>query len=151
MNPQRIFSLRDAKRHATLRRTIGGSYKKSSVEDLEPNIDRCVNEFLRQLGERTEHGPTNLDMSLWLHLFAFDCLSEVKVWKQLGFLQGGQDVEDMIWSADKTFAMVGLVWTLTITSLAISDGCDQFTQAPILQSVLTSLGHYRNISREPSL
>lgn len=57
----------------------------------------------------------------------------------------------MIWSADKIFTMVGLVWTLTITSLAITDGYDQFTQAPILHSVLTWLGHYRNISREPSL
>lgn len=133
---ENLFSLRDAKRHANLRRTIGVLHTKSAVEDFEPNIDRCVNEFLRQLGERTEHGPANLDMSLWLHLFAFDCQGEVNFSKQLGFLQRGQDVEDMIWSADKTFAMVGLVRTLMITSLAITDGCDQLTQAPILQWVL---------------
>lgn len=149
---ENLFSLRDAKRHTTLRRNIGAIYKKSVVWDLEPNIDRCVDEFLRQLAERTDHGPTNLNMSLWLHLFAFDCLSEVNVSKQLGFLQRGQDVEDMICSSDKIFAMVGLVCTLIITSFAITDGCDQFTQAPILQWVL---GWLRSLSppekSEPAL
>lgn len=136
---ENLFSLRDANRHAALKRAIGGLYKKSVVVDLEPNIDRCIGEFLRQLGKRTERGPADLDMSFWLHLFAFDCLGEVNVSKQLGFLQRGQDVEDMIGSSDKIFAMVGLVWTLMITSLAITDGCDQFTQAPILQWVLKRL------------
>lgn len=128
---ENLFSLRDADRHATLKRAIGGLYKKSVAVESDVHQHICQYSALRQLGKRTEHGHANLDMSFWLYLFAFDCLSEVNISKQLGFLQRGQDVEDMIWSVDKIFVMVGLVWTLMVASIVITDGCDPSTQAPI--------------------
>ncbi|KAI1463443.1 benzoate 4-monooxygenase cytochrome P450 [Daldinia caldariorum] len=116
---ENLFSLRDVQRHATLRRNIGGLYTKAAVKDFEPQVDSCIELFMRQLADKTKDGPTTLDMSLWLHLFAYDCLSEMNVSKKLGFLERGQDVNGTIESADKIFFMVGL-----------------FTQAPILQWLL---------------
>ncbi|KAI1389365.1 benzoate 4-monooxygenase cytochrome P450 [Hypoxylon trugodes] len=119
---ENLFSLRDAQRHATLKRNIGGLYTKTAVRDFEPHIDSCIDLFMKQLAERTRDGPTELNMSVWLHLFAYECLSEINVSKKLGFLEQGKDVNGTIESSDKIFYMVGL-----------------FTQAPILQSVLNFL------------
>lgn len=80
------------------------------MKDFEPNIDNCINLFMRQLADRTrldEHAT--FDMSFWLHLYAFDCLSSVNFGRPLGFLETAKDVRDMIGSADKIFVMVGLV------------------------------------------
>lgn len=104
-----LFSLRDTQQHAILKRNIGGLYTKASVSDFQPNIDHCVDLFLKQVGARTEHGPAVFDMSLWLHLFAFDALGGMNVSKPLGFLETGEDVEAMIGTYDKIFMMVGLV------------------------------------------
>ncbi|KAI2768408.1 benzoate 4-monooxygenase cytochrome P450 [Daldinia loculata] len=116
---ENLFSLRDVQRHATLKRNIGGLYTKSAVKDFEPQVDSCIDLFMRQLADKTRDGPVTLDMSVWLHLFAYDCLSEINVSKKLGFLERGQDVGGTIESSDKIFFMVGL-----------------FTQAPILQWLL---------------
>lgn len=64
---------------------------------------------MKQLADRTKDGAANFDMSTWLHLFAFECLSEINVSKKLGFLERGQDVYSMIESADKIFHVVGIV------------------------------------------
>ena len=70
---------------------------------------------MTQLARLSEDGLVVLDMSLWLHFFAFDCLGEINVSKKYGFLENGQDVRGMIAAADRIFHMVGLVrlpWSL---------------------------------------
>ncbi|KAJ2983966.1 hypothetical protein NUW58_g6157 [Xylaria curta] len=125
---ENLFSLRDAPRHAALRRNIGGLYTKAAVADFESKIDDCVMLFMKQLTNRTRIEPAKLDMSLWLHLLAFDCLGEINVSKKLGLLETGRDVNGFIETSDKIFYIVGL-----------------FTQAPILQRLL---GYLR--SRAPA-
>lgn len=150
---ENLFSLRDAGRHATLKRNIGGLYTKAAVRDLEPGIDGCVEGFLRQLAARTDRGATTtLDMSLWLHLYAYECLGVTNTSKRLGFLKEGRDVDKMIESADQIFLLVGLVCksyprTLFVVvclcsarrSFRLTDIGMQFTQAPFLQWVLGRL------------
>ena len=104
-----LFSIQDVNYHTSLKKNIGGLYTKAAVRDFEPQIDSCVHLFLDQLGGHCKDGPTTIDMSLWLHLFAFDCLGEVNVSKMFGFLKQGQDVRGMIAAADQIFRMVGLV------------------------------------------
>ncbi|KAI0191915.1 cytochrome P450 oxidoreductase [Astrocystis sublimbata] len=125
---ENMFSLRDVSRHAMLRRNIGGLYTKAAVAGFEAKIDSCVTLFMEQLKNRTQAGPAQIDMSLWLHLLAFDCLGEINVSKKLGFLENGSDMNGFIGASDKIFYIVGL-----------------FTQAPILQRLL---GYLR--SRAPS-
>lgn len=106
---ENLFSLRDVQRHAILRRNIGGLYTKAAVKDFELQIDSCVELFLGRLADWTEPGSAKLDMSFWLHLFAYDCLSAINVSKRLGFLETARDVNNTIKSADRIFYMVGLV------------------------------------------
>lgn len=68
------------------------------------------------MSELTKEGPATLDMSLWVHLFAFDCLGDINLSKRFGFMETGKDVRNMIATADKILHMTGLVsivWMLT--------------------------------------
>ncbi|KAI0380386.1 benzoate 4-monooxygenase cytochrome P450 [Hypomontagnella monticulosa] len=106
---ENLFSTRDVDYHANLRRNIGPLYTKTAVREFEPHVDSCVSLFTKRLSELSSNGASLLDMSLWLHLYAYDCLGEVNISRKLGFLEAGQDVGGMIAAADKIFHMVGLL------------------------------------------
>jgi hypothetical protein len=116
---ENLFSLRDTQRHTTLKRTIGGFYTKTAVKDFESKIDTCVGLFMSKLGEHVGSEALELDMSMWLHLFAYDCLSEINVSERLGFLEEGKDVGGKIASADSIFYLVGLVCSQLIHSFVL--------------------------------
>ncbi|OQD61524.1 hypothetical protein PENPOL_c016G07209 [Penicillium polonicum] len=114
-----LFSVRDVSYHSSLKKVIGGLYTKAAVLDLESKIDTCVEMFTNQLRKRTQDdGPTNVDMSLWVHLFAFDCLGELNVSKKFGYLDTGRDFNGFIEGSDKVLIKTGL-----------------FGQAPFLQVI----------------
>ena len=48
--------------------------------------------FVMRFEDFSEKGPSRIDMSLWLHLYAFDCLGEVNVSRKFPFLECGKDV-----------------------------------------------------------
>jgi hypothetical protein len=105
-----LFSIQDVNYHARLKRNIGGLYTKLAVSELEPQIDNTVLFFMQRLGDLTKNGPAVLNMSLWLHLFAFDSLGDLNLSKRFGFLETGADVRHMIDRADKVLHVTGLVW-----------------------------------------
>lgn len=89
---------------------IGGLYTKAAVVELEPKIDLCMKMFIDQMRKQThEINPTNLDISLWVHLFSFDCLGELNVSKTFGFMETGKDFNGMIEGSDRILAITGLV------------------------------------------
>ena len=103
---ENLFSTRDPHYHASLRKNIAGLYTKSAVKEFEPQIGECVALFLRRMKEEQ---AKSLDMSSWLHFYAYDCLSEVNVSQKIGFLEHGRDMNGWIEAADKVFLAVGLV------------------------------------------
>ena len=104
-----LFSIQDTSYHASLKKTIAGLYTKSAVRDFEPHIDNCTMLLMRRLSEISRDTTAVVNISLWLHLFAFDCLGEINVWKKFGFLESGTDVRNMIAAADRRLYMTGLV------------------------------------------
>jgi hypothetical protein len=105
-----LFAVRDVNYHSSLKKVIGGLYTKAAVLDLESKIDTCVEMFTNRLRNVTrDDGPTNVDMSLWVHLFAFDCLGELNVSKKFGFLDTGRDFNGMIEGSDNVLIKTGLV------------------------------------------
>ena len=65
--------------------------------------------FMDQLSTIVKDGPACVNMSLWVHFFAFDCLGEINVSKSFGFLKSGTDVRGMIAAADRILHMAGIV------------------------------------------
>ncbi|KAL4966093.1 cytochrome P450 [Aspergillus stella-maris] len=103
---ENLFSIRHVHYHALLRKNIGSLYTKAAVRLFEPQISNCVEMFICQMRNNTGRP---LDMSLWLHLYAYDSLGAVNVSRGLGFLNSGSDVGGMIKSADRILYMVGLL------------------------------------------
>ncbi|CAG8900566.1 unnamed protein product [Penicillium egyptiacum] len=124
-----LFSVRDVNYHSSLKKVIGGLYTKAAVLGLESKIDTCVEMFTNQLRNRTrDDGPTNVDMSLWVHLFAFDCLGELNVSKKFGYLDTGRDFNGFIEGSDKVLIKTGLSSErLNQTSFLFEISQDQFT------------------------
>ncbi|KAF1978048.1 cytochrome P450 [Bimuria novae-zelandiae CBS 107.79] len=113
-----LFSVQDVHYHAKLKRAIGSLYTKSVVLELEPRIDDTIKLFMKCLAKRTANGPTELDIYLWLHLFAFDSLGDLNLSERFGFLEKGQDVRGMIETANRILHITGL-----------------FGQSPMLQKI----------------
>ncbi|PLB50941.1 cytochrome P450 [Aspergillus steynii IBT 23096] len=113
---ENLFSIRNVQYHSSLRKNIGGLYTKSAVKEFEPQIANCVALFLRRM--REEQGKA-LNMSLWLHLYAYDSLADVNVSEKLGFLEQGSDVNGMIAAADRIFVLVGLLTQAPILHLGL--------------------------------
>ncbi|KAL3473779.1 cytochrome P450 [Aspergillus californicus] len=107
---ENLFSIRDVHDHALLRKNIGGLYTKAGVKQFEPQISSCVELFLRKMRDLAGNP---LDMSLWLHFYAYDSLGEVNISRKFGFLESGRDVGGMIRSADRILYMVGLLTQAT--------------------------------------
>jgi hypothetical protein len=112
-----MFSIRDVDYHASLKKHIGVLYTKAAILDLEPKIDDCLRLFRRKIQEKTQNGPVVLNMSLWPHLFAFDCLADINLSTYFGFLESGSDVQGYIKSADQILADTGMV-AISLTTLA---------------------------------
>ncbi|KAI1095697.1 benzoate 4-monooxygenase cytochrome P450 [Rostrohypoxylon terebratum] len=114
-----LFSTQDVNYHASLKRLLGGLYTKAATLDLEPNIDRTLKLFLYKMQEHLEKDElASVDMSLWVHLFAFDCIAELNNSESFGFLESGTDVNGMIKRADIILMDTGL-----------------YAQSPVLQSI----------------
>ncbi|XDG03463.1 hypothetical protein ABKA04_003078 [Annulohypoxylon sp. FPYF3050] len=110
---------KDVNYHSSLKKVIGGLYTKAAVGELEPKIDLCMKMFIDQMRNQThEINSTNLDISLWVHLFSFDCLGELNVSKTFGFMETGKDFNGMIEGSDRILAITGL-----------------YAQAPLLQGI----------------
>jgi hypothetical protein len=106
---QNLFSAQDVNWHSSLKKTIGGLYTKSAVLGLEPKIDACMHLFTEKIKDLTKAGTSSVDMSLWIHLFTFDCLGDINVSRNFGFLENGKDVNGMIAGSDALLIMTGLV------------------------------------------
>ncbi|KAI0446170.1 benzoate 4-monooxygenase cytochrome P450 [Xylaria telfairii] len=114
-----LFSARDVDYHSSLKKRVGSLYTKTAVLSLEAKINGCVRLFTQKLETLVpSHSTVRLDMSLWVHLFAFDCLGELNASKKFGFLENGSDINGMIEGSDRILIKTGL-----------------FAQSPILQFV----------------
>ncbi|KAI1138396.1 benzoate 4-monooxygenase cytochrome P450 [Hypoxylon sp. FL0543] len=122
-----LFAAQDVDYHSSLKKVVGGLYTKAAVLDLESKIDFCMKVFVDQMRSRTQGvNPTNVDISLWVHLFCFDCLGELNVSKMFGFMEKGEDFNGMIKGSDRILIMTGL-----------------YAQAPLLQWARWIKDNYR--------
>lgn len=61
--PDNLFSVRDSKTHAQMRRTVSNAYSVSTIMQYEPRIDDTLRRFLRVL--QSKGRETNLGR--WVH------------------------------------------------------------------------------------
>ncbi len=122
-----LFTSTDEAFHAKLRRSVSSAYAMTSLVQFEPLVDSTTTEFLKQLKQRYADKPDShaiVDFGAWLQYYAFDVICELTYSKRLGFVERGQDVENIISSLEWLLNYAAVVSTTqNITNLltTISD------------------------------
>lgn len=71
----------------------------TSLVQFEPLVDSTTTVFLEQLTQRYADKACDLgvvDFGAWLQYYAFDVICELTYSKRMGFVDRGQDVENVI-------------------------------------------------------
>lgn len=86
----------------------------TSLVQFEPLVDSTTTEFLKQLKQRyADKGDDSgvVDLGIWLQFYAFDVICELTYSKRMGFVDRGQDVENIISSLEWLLSYAAVVST----------------------------------------
>ncbi|KAI1739632.1 cytochrome P450 [Xylaria scruposa] len=84
-------------------------YTKAAVQSLKPKINSCINLFTQNIIAQISHNnPARLDLSSWVHFFAFNCLGEINTSRKFGVLKSGRNINRMIKRSDQILIKTGL-------------------------------------------
>ncbi|OGE47485.1 hypothetical protein PENARI_c043G07611 [Penicillium arizonense] len=95
-----LFSTRSEAFHARLRRSVNHAFALSTLLDYEPLVDSCTSYFLRRTQELFVGTGRACLFSEWIQFFAFDVIGEITWSERLGFVQGNNDISDIIATVD---------------------------------------------------
>ncbi|KZM19216.1 uncharacterized protein EKO05_0007302 [Ascochyta rabiei] len=112
-----LFTSTDEAFHAKLRRAVSNAYAMTSLVQFEPLVDSTTTEFLKQLKERyadraDESGVC--DFGAWLQFYAFDVICELTYSKRMGFVDRGQDIENVISSLEWLLSYAAVIGQIPI-------------------------------------
>ncbi|KAF5250384.1 hypothetical protein FANTH_4417 [Fusarium anthophilum] len=96
---QGMFNTTDEKYHAKLRRAVSNAFAMSTLVQFEPLVDSTTRAFLAQLSTRYADRPGQdgiCDFGSWLQYYAFDVIGELTFSRRLGFVDLGNDVDNII-------------------------------------------------------
>ncbi|EGP82950.1 putative P450 monooxygenase [Zymoseptoria tritici IPO323] len=106
VNGKRTASLvftTDEAHHATMKRPIANAYSLSTLVEFEPLIDSTTAVFLSRLDSQFASTGAVCDLGTWLQWYAFDVIGELTLSKRLGFLEKGEDVENIAANVARNF------------------------------------------------
>ncbi|RYP44790.1 hypothetical protein DL768_008781 [Monosporascus sp. mg162] len=98
-----LFTTRDAQYHSALKQPVASAYGLKSALELEPIVTDCITTFVRRLDEEMvqSKGEKACDLAAWLQYYAFDVIAIMTWGKAFGFLDRGEDVDNMISRLDE--------------------------------------------------
>ena len=98
-----LFATQDEELHRTLKRPIAGVYSMSNLVSFEPYVDSTIRVFFAELDKRFVQTQNVCNLGDWLQMFAFDVMGEITFSRRLGFLESGEDVDDVMRSIWRYF------------------------------------------------
>lgn len=131
-----LFSTQDKTFHAQLKRELGNLYSERGVLVAEPAVDKTIGILVDRLESLSKDGPASVDISAWLHWWAFDTIVEVNLSTQLGFLAKGEDVNHLCAGSHQAMRYFGLVRICTSIGLSHADFRGDGTSAINRKAVL---------------
>ncbi|KXT14609.1 hypothetical protein AC579_3660 [Pseudocercospora musae] len=98
-SPERwtMFPDRNIQRHAETRRKFQSMYSMSSLLHYEEYVESGQDVFKTRLEEMVQDGRT-VDFHHWLQCYAFDVIGNITYSRRFGFLDRGEDVENVLTS-----------------------------------------------------
>ncbi|KAF4628595.1 hypothetical protein G7Y89_g9555 [Cudoniella acicularis] len=90
-----MVALQDESFHKMLRQPFASIYSARAISAVEHHVDSSVQALLSKLREFASRAET-FDFGFWMQLFVFDALCEVTFSQRLGFIEQGDDVDNML-------------------------------------------------------
>jgi cytochrome P450 len=103
-----LFSDLDPHHHASQRRKFASAYTMTSLVEYEPCVNECTTILAQPFGELAAHSHT-IDFGHWLQFYAFDVISLITFGNRFGFLDKGQDKDQLFEAIDHHNAYSTLV------------------------------------------
>ncbi|KUI69397.1 Pisatin demethylase [Cytospora mali] len=93
-----LFTTRDAAFHAALKQPVATAYGFKASVEFEPIVDECIEAMVRGLDERIVQSKEKqaCDLAAWMQYYSFDVMAIMTWGKEFGFLDRGEDVNNMI-------------------------------------------------------
>jgi Cytochrome P450 len=122
-----VFNTRDEATHKQIKNPIAPLFSLSNTLTLEPFVNRTLDVLLEQINARFTQTEKAFDLAEWLQYFAFDVMGTLTLSRRYGFLEQGEDVNDMlvsIWNYFKAAAPVSSEYMQSVNmSIKIINGC----------------------------
>ena len=94
-----MFTARDPQHHKVLRSATAQVYSMTNLRNYEAHVDECTELFL---GILKKHEGQTMDVTEYIHWYAFDVIAAITFQKRLGFLDHGKDMLGLV--ATRTFS-----------------------------------------------
>lgn len=101
-----MFSASDHAYHKALRAPVASKFTMTSIRTFERYVDQCTDIFIKEMYAR-EGQP--VDLSDWLQFYAFDVIADLSFQRRFGFMEQGEDVDNMIQGIWNILAYSGVV------------------------------------------
>lgn len=88
-----LFSIRDEKAHKSLKRPVASAFSMTSLVELEPLTDICIEILISKLNRKQGQ---SVDFGTWLHWYAFDVITSLTFSTRQGFMETETDVDGII-------------------------------------------------------
>lgn len=88
-----VFSIRDESAHKALKRPVASAFSMSSLVELEPMTDTCIEILQNKLNVMQ---GKDIDLGEWLQWYAFDVITSITFSNRLGFMEEEKDVAGII-------------------------------------------------------
>lgn len=115
----------------------------SNLVSFEPLVDSTMKYFFTRLDELFVHTGHVCDLDTWLQMFAFDTMGEITFSKRFGFLEKGEDVNNIMANIWKYFVDASPVRSLPSNQPCLCYICPclfryvQITQMPWFDYIWT--------------
>ncbi|RAL03462.1 cytochrome P450 [Aspergillus ibericus CBS 121593] len=103
-----LFSVRNPTHHSDARRKVASMYSMSAMVSYEPYVNDCIRRFFVQLDSLSNTSST-MDLGHWLQCFAFDTISDITYGERFGFLDQGEDINNLMANLEESFVISSLM------------------------------------------
>ena len=97
-----------AELHRQLKKPAAKIFSMTNLVTFEGFVNSSIRVFFSQLDKLYTHGET-CDIGAWIEMFVYDVLGELTFSKRYGFLDIGEDLDNIISDVDSHFNKVSLV------------------------------------------
>ena len=118
-----VFSTRDNTFHANKLRPVQKLYSLNAAKEFQPMMDASIETLCSQLEERFMDGANKsktCDVADWIAFFTWDFLGDMTLGKSFGFMEAGEDIDNMIINAEKPMRYFSVVCSVLTPFIALT-------------------------------